>query len=1246
MIGVLSCLNFLYWFFQPEYRLNPFLFGLLSTTICYGILRKFYIWYHYFNISVPPTPKLKKEFTVDILTTYFPGEPYKMIVDTLVAIQKITYPHTTYLCDEANDSYLIKICAELGVNHVTRDNRVDAKAGNINNALKQASGEICVILDPDHIPLPHFLDPIVPHFNDPEIGFVQIVQSYYNIHETLVARGAAEQTFQFYGPMMMSMNSYGTVNAIGANCTFRRAALDSIGGHAPGLSEDMHTSMLLHAKGWKSVYIPQILARGLVPSNLTSFFKQQLKWSRGTFDLLFHVYPKQFKNFTIRQKLHYGLLPLHYLVGTMSFINFLIPILSLLLSETPWGGNILFFGLIILPVSASTLLIRAYIQKWVIEKKERGFHIMGGLLQIATWWVYFLGFIYTLIKKEIPYLPTPKDDEESTNLMITIPNMVIGLFSLFSIYYGLSNDLTPFSIFMAGFALLNALFMFFSVYLASRTTNKNHILRSTLEAPTILFLSNTKKGIGKLSNLLFRMLRPIALPLLIIISLVSLYSIKRNNNNNWKDIKPIVRTNLESKYLGIFYPSENQGLSDISKVLLAEKKNKMSFDIVSLYTAWGDLDENPFPKKIIQDIYNKKSIPMITWEPWASNFKVSDTIEVLKKEKKIFKHISEGYFDTYIKAYALELKNNNRPIFLRFAHEFDNPAYPWSNSGENTPAEFIEAWRHVFNIFKEVKANNVVWVWNPWKPTHMHAYFPGEDYIDWIGVTALNYGSLNDDAKWYEFDEIYRPFHEKIKELPKLPVMLAEFGSLQNGGNQKKWIKNAISVMATDFSEIKSIILFNSNLDENIPANNITQTQALDWKIDNVAYIDSVYAHGLPSYVLELKYQNRNATFKTDHTPLVYESDIKGVQYKKGQNWMANNYVLHKKNVEKDFKSILETGFNTIRYEGSNIYDYNILKYSLQLKLDIIYSFWMPDKLNFVTDTTLLKEVQKNTLSTITKLKDQPNIIGWNIGNTSWDNLTNNYSEPALKFQRKAYLDWLEKLSLAIKILDRSRPLSIDISTSTVASSLIQLTKEQRIPVDYYNLIVKKEHELNTFIENNWAWRNQILIGDMASKDYIKYNIDTNHIILRNWQDQWESHKLSFDGLLDRKGRKKGAYILTKAKLKNNNSGFVQAQIKILRPALLLDENKEYKFESLFFDQNEWKRPAENIGQEQFEWSMIKTDFYGNPLAIKPLGQGVNLKIKIPKDYSNYRLMLSFKQNGYIISTQTTLNTPSEEFER
>ena len=293
-VGLASIVFFLYSMLQKEHISYFPLYVLLMITMVYYALKYLHEWYHYFSITASKKPTTNKIYTVDILTTYCAGEPFNMLEQTLTAIQNITYPHTAWCCDEADDPAVRQLCSRLGVQHVTRLIKKDAKAGNINNALQYATGELCVVLDPDHIPVPEFLDRVVAYFDDPAIGYVQVVQAYYNQTESLVAKGAAQQTYQFYGPMMMAMHTYGTVQAIGANCTFRRAAIDSIGGHASGLSEDMHTAMQIHAKGWRSVYVPEILTRGLVPATMSSYFKQQLKWSRGTWELLVTTYPKLF----------------------------------------------------------------------------------------------------------------------------------------------------------------------------------------------------------------------------------------------------------------------------------------------------------------------------------------------------------------------------------------------------------------------------------------------------------------------------------------------------------------------------------------------------------------------------------------------------------------------------------------------------------------------------------------------------------------------------------------------------------------------------------------------------------------------------------------------------------------------------------------------------------------------------------------------------------------------------------------
>ncbi|SEI68552.1 Glycosyltransferase, catalytic subunit of cellulose synthase and poly-beta-1,6-N-acetylglucosamine synthase [Dyadobacter sp. SG02] len=461
--GLISMGFFLSSILSEKVRGYAPLYWMLVVTFIFTCLKVLHEWYHYLFITVPPTPPLTRRYTVDIFTTFCAGEPYEMIVGTLTAIQAITYPHETYLCDEADDPYLRDVCAQLGVYHVTRTDKRNAKAGNINNALSISKGELCVVLDPDHVPFPDFLDPIVSHFDNPEIGYVQIVQAYKNSDEGLIAKGAAQQTYQFYGPMMMTMNHYGTVLAIGANCTFRRTALDSIGGHAAGLAEDMHTSMQLHAKGWKSVYVPAVLARGLVPSTLSAYYKQQLKWSRGVFDLFVHVYPKLFPKFTWSQRIHYGTIPLHYLSGFIFLINFLIPILALVLDVSPMHFDLTDFLLVSLPMVSCIVLIRHFVQWWVMEDEERGFHVVGGLLMIGTWWIFILGVLYTISGKKIPYVPTPKDGNEANNWPLNIPNLAVLGISLLAIVYGLYQDLNPYNLIMAGFAGLNCFFMCFNI---------------------------------------------------------------------------------------------------------------------------------------------------------------------------------------------------------------------------------------------------------------------------------------------------------------------------------------------------------------------------------------------------------------------------------------------------------------------------------------------------------------------------------------------------------------------------------------------------------------------------------------------------------------------------------------------------------------------------------------------------------------------------------------------------------------
>ena len=1230
ILGLLGILYFYLWFLDTEFIQNRFLFWILVFSLTYDMIKTLYLWYHYWDISVPEKPASTRSFSVDVLTTFFPGEPYEMVKETLLAIKKIKYPHSTYLCDEANDPYLIEFCRENDIIHVTRNNRIDAKAGNINNALKQAKGELCLILDPDHVPYEDFLDEIVPYFEDEEVGYVQTVQAYYNINESSVARGGAEQTFHFYGPVMMSMNSYGTVNAIGANCLFRRKALDSIGGHAPGLSEDMHTAMQLHAKGWKSIYVPKIFTRGLTPASLTAFYKQQLKWSRGTFELLVSVYPRLFNKFTFRQKLHYGILPFHYFSGIIYLINFLIPVISLFSASTPWKGNMLDFTLMLAPVLICALGIRFYVQKWLINDSERGLHMMGGLLQISTWWINIIGFVYTLIRKKVPYLPTPKEDKEKTSWLILIPNMTIGIISLIAVVYGLSIDFTPFSFFMSLFAILNAGFMFSVLHFAFQ--KQTHVSFNSFASEETTFLD-------RLRNISFDFRRKATLPVIITVFILVVNIHSNINYKKWLGVKPANPVANTINYLGIFAPELNNGLSDLNRAEEISRQIDEKFNIIAIYMPWKNDGNRSFPQTLVDSIYLNKSIPLITWEPWINSFP-----DAANSGKSVYDLINERYFDNYILTFAEILKNLQRPVFMRFAHEFDNPLYPWCINGEENSKKFKRAWIHVHDLFSEAGAGNVVWIWNPWKTSNIKAYYPGSEYVDWAAADILNYSNLNPDKRDYSFEDLYTPFHKELMDLPALPVMITEFGTLKDSPSQARWLNEAFDAIEKRYPEIKSIIYFNSKVDYNFPVRN-QNVQFLDWTLPpHHTPGNSFISRMMPSYIFDTipAINLNNTIISKPEIPVL--KNIRGVNLKKGHNWYKDYNVLNRETLLSDFDNMKKLTINTIKFESSSIYKFNLLNISKEFNLKVFYGFWIPENVDFVTDTLKARELKSDILEEISNRRQYSNIIVWYIQNDVIFNQRINFHKPELFFQNRAYVSWLKDLTNEIKKLD-SRPIIVDLEVNYLTTENVKILLDNIPGIDCIGLVVKNDKYLNNvteyLIKNNIGY----IFSEINSETYLHNdNVGKNSsFFVTAWQDQHESDKVTFEGLLDRKGRFKEEYFMLKKSLLGSGPDIKSAEPRILKPAVFIYDNMKVKYTALlYYDDKGWQY-GWNSGKMEFEWSLVRCDKYGNYLALKEVGRGPVLDLTIPEDQDLYRLLLTVNDGVTVNSVITRLNTPLKE---
>jgi hypothetical protein len=157
-------------------------------------------------------------------------------------------------------------------------------------------------------------------------------------------------------------------------------------------------------------------------------------------------------------------------------------------------------------------------------------------------------------------------------------------------------------------------------------------------------------------------------------------------------------------------------------------------------------------------------------------------------------NITSGSYDELIRARARSVKGLGFPIFIRPMHEMNADWYSWGHQ----PTAFITAWRRIHAIFDEEGATNVAWVWSPSIPQgNWDAYYPGDQYVDWIGGDSYNWGGCPDGwSAWRSFSTLFRDYHDHFAGTGK-PMMLAEVGSAEQGGDKSKWLADAQAAIKT-----------------------------------------------------------------------------------------------------------------------------------------------------------------------------------------------------------------------------------------------------------------------------------------------------------------------------------------------------------------------------------------------------------------------------------------------------------------
>ncbi len=381
--------------------------------------------------------------TVDVLVTTY-GEDLGTIRRTVTAAVAMQGEHLTWVLDDGRSDEVRDLADELGARYVRRLSSNGAKAGNLNHALSLTSGEYFVVLDADFVPRPAFLHETVPFFADRDVAFVQTPQTYGNQHN-VISRGAGYMQAVFYRYVQPGRNRFNAAFCVGTNVIFRRAAIEDVGGiYSDSKSEDVWTSLLLHEKGWRTVYIPTTLAVGDTPETIEAYTKQQLRWATGGFEIMLTRNPlSRHRTLTLDQRLQYTVTATHYLTGIAPMILLLVPPLHIYFGLSP----------IDLQISPATWLL--YYGGFYLMQIAVAFYTLGSfrwevlMLASVSFPIYVRALVNALLRREQRWHVTGSRGRSESPFTFILPQVLFFAFLLLTSAVGAWRDLADGSLSLA-----------------------------------------------------------------------------------------------------------------------------------------------------------------------------------------------------------------------------------------------------------------------------------------------------------------------------------------------------------------------------------------------------------------------------------------------------------------------------------------------------------------------------------------------------------------------------------------------------------------------------------------------------------------------------------------------------------------------------------------------------------------------------------------------------------------------------
>jgi cellulose synthase (UDP-forming) len=848
-IWVVALASFWMWWIQSDHLVSWA--GMLISSALLGWTTLLPGWFFYFVLHMRRTnPTIPLPVgRIAMVVTKAPSEPWPLVRKTLLAMLAQRLPSgrrfDVWLADE-DPSELTRVWCVLnnvqistrldvpGYNNPTWPGRQKCKEGNLRYFYEVAGGyaryDFVVQLDADHVPAADYLANMICPFADPRVGYVAAPSICdTNATSSWAARGRLYAEATLHGPLQAGYHSGFAPLCIGSHYAVRTRAVQEAGGLGPELAEDHSTTLALTASGWQGAFALDAIAHGDGPASLADCMTQEYQWSRSLMRILLSFTPRHWHRLNGAARVEFGFAQVWYpLFALHLLVASLIPPIALI-TRTAWV-DVDFFDFLAhswgLTLACVLPVLWVQRQGWCRPASAPVLSWESTLFQLTRWPWVLMGVTHAIVghvlHKEFEFRITPKSPSAAKPvaallimpyaamvalqtvalLFVADPGQVAGYYWL-----GLTTAL------MYAVVLVAVVVLHVRESLPTRSGRIRAFGRTTINTgPMVLaafLLFGTASSLR--GSAAFAAIMPLAPASAALVAEGATQHLV------------VAQATTQVKYIEDQLPSHTFVSDAIDRIASTTRSSAPSASAAALALAAGRVTFGAYdPERLLpsdmvglEHWYVRQDNPgelaaalkhaqnrhtlMVTVEPYLP---AGDRAPVLDR-------IAQGQMDSQVRLLARTIASSAPQVVLvRWGHEMDlSGLYPWA---ANNPELYRAAFRRVVSIFRAEGAVNASFVWSPAGNENADGYYPGDDVVDYVGVTVLG------DEHWDEvsgftpqsFTDLFAPRYARVAGHGK-PVLVAELGVSGTSERKTVWLQQA-SQSVEQFPLLRALVYFNA----------------------------------------------------------------------------------------------------------------------------------------------------------------------------------------------------------------------------------------------------------------------------------------------------------------------------------------------------------------------------------------------------------------------------------------------------